>query len=299
MQDQKIKFKLNKTYGFYEVFPKPTDKELIDYYEGKYYQDENGSYNHYYELNELNYFKNKIAQKDFVVDKILEKNNKSTLLDIGCGEGFTLNYYHKKGLSVLGLDFSDFGLNTNNPHLKPYLLQGDIFKKIQKLVSEKKKFDVLWMGNLLEHVIDPENLIQQCLKLISDKGVLVIEVPNDFSEFQLKMLEEEKIISKYWEAYPDHISYFSYQSLKKLMESNGWKTQKIISDFPVEWYLANPSSNYNKNKNIGKSAHESRMFIENFLHSNQSIKLDDLTNFYESMAKIGQGRQLIGFFTKQ
>ena len=78
------------------------------------------------------------------------------------------------------------------------------------------------------------------------------------------------------------------------MESNGWKTQKIISDFPVEWYLANPSSNYNKNKNIGKSAHESRMFIENFLHSNQSIKLDDLTNFYESMAKIGQGRQLIG-----
>tara|TARA_B110000971_G_scaffold215544_1_gene249216 strand:+ start:722 stop:964 length:243 start_codon:yes stop_codon:yes gene_type:complete len=28
-------------------------------------------------------------------------------------------------------------------------------------------------------------------------------------------------------------------------------------------------------------------------------KLDDLINFYESMAKIGQGRQLIGFFTKK
>ena len=83
------------------------------------------------------------------------------------------------------------------------------------------------------------------------------------------------------------------------MEKNGWNTEKIISDFPIEWYLANPKSNYTKDKKIGKSAHESRMFIENFLNNSLTNKFDDLINFYESMAKIGQGRQLIGFFTKK
>ena len=299
MKDKNIEFKINKSFGYYEVSPKPTEEELKGYYKYKYYQDELATYTNTYNLNELNYFKNKIAQKDFVIDKIIKSNNKNNLLDIGCGEGFTMDYYYKKGWDVLGLDFSDFGLITNNNHLKSHLMQGNVFDEIQNLVLSGKKYDLLVMDNMLEHVVDPLNIIQQCSKLISDDGVLVIEVPNDFSEFQSELLVKNKIHKKYWQAFPDHISYFSYQSLKKIMEKSGWNTEKIISDFPIEWYLANPNSNYTKDKKVGKSVHESRMFIENFLNNSLINKFDDLINFYESMAKIGQGRQLIGFFTKK
>jgi len=41
------------------------------------------------------------------------------------------------------------------------------------------------------------------------------------------------------------------------------------------------------------------MFIENFLHENLTDRIADLINLYEAMAKVGQGRQLIGFFTKK
>ncbi len=197
------------------------------------------------------------------------------------------------------MDFSDFGLKINHPHLKSYLIQGDIFDEVQKLVLSGQKYDLVWMDNILEHVIDPVHLIQQCSRLTSEEGVLVIEVPNDYSDFQLKLLGAEKIISKYWEAYPDHLTYFSYQSFLNLLEANGWHKEKIISDFPIEWYLVNPHSNYANNKSVGKAAHHSRMFIENFLHENLTDRIADLINLYEAMAKVGQGRQLIGFFTKK
>jgi len=49
-------------------------------------------------------------------------------------------------------------------------------------------------------------------------------------------------------------------------------------------------------KNVGKEAHKARVFIENFLHKGNDTY--QIVNFYEMMAKIGQGRQLIGFFIK-
>ena len=91
------KIQINKSYGYYEVVPKPTNEELNTYYEDKYFQNERSTYAKYYNDEEITYFNNKIAQKDFIVKGIQGATKSSRILDIGCGEGFTLNYYHEKG----------------------------------------------------------------------------------------------------------------------------------------------------------------------------------------------------------
>lgn len=290
----------NKRFGYYEIIPKPSEEDLRNYYKDKYYQNGHGTYENYYEKEEVAYFRNKVAQKDYVVKKFLPISaNTRTLLDIGCGEGFTLSYYHKKGWVVTGVDFSDYGLKINHPHLLPYLKQGNIFEEIQELAEDELQFDIVWLDNVLEHVRKPESLIQQCYRLTKNGGLLVIEVPNDYSDFQETLLQTNKIQKKYWEAFPDHLNYFSYQSLKNICEYNGWKTKKVISDFPIEWYLADNHSNYVNTRQLGKEAHHARIFIENFLHNNQKNNPGNLINFYESMAKVGMGRQIIGFFAKK
>ncbi len=285
-------------YGYYEVTPKPTEEELRDYYSEKYYQDEMATYSNQYSEEERIYFWNKIVQKDFVVTQQLEQEGKKRLLDIGCGEGFTLDYYDKKGWDVTGVDFSDFGLRNNHPSLLDCLQHGDLFEQVDRLVKSEQRFDVVWLDNVLEHVLDPIKLLTQSLELTKNGGVLVIEVPNDYSSLQVALVDSGKVARKYWEAYPDHLNYFSFQSLRKICESNGWTTSKIISDFPIEWNLANPNSNYVNNKNVGKAVHNGRMFVENFLHRSNQSNMSELIDFYEAMAKVGQGRQLIGFFTK-
>lgn len=43
------KFEIKKnSFGYYEIFPKPTTEELKDYYNLKYYQNQSGNYRYDY-----------------------------------------------------------------------------------------------------------------------------------------------------------------------------------------------------------------------------------------------------------
>lgn len=298
---QNYSFIRNQQFGYYEIVPKPTDAMLKDYYQQKYYQNESANYRHEYNTAELNYFKNKIAQKEFMISNLLsadrDKQKQLTLLDIGCGEGFTLDYFQKNGWDVTGADYSDFGIIKMNPHLLTNFICGNIWNTLDEMIQANKKFDVLWLDNVLEHVVDPHNLLDKLHQLVDQNGVLVIEVPNDYTTFQLALLEHKQVEKKYWEAYPDHLTYFDRNSLISTCESCNWATGKVISDFPIEWFLANPHSNYVQDRSKGRLAHEARIFIENFIDAHAESK-SLVIDFFEAMSKIGQGRQLIGFFVK-
>ncbi len=86
-------FVKNKLHGYWEVEPKPSVEELRQYYEDKYYQNESAAYSHSYSEEEIEYFNTKIGQKDFTLSHILNSTQNQSLLDIGCGEGFTLEYF--------------------------------------------------------------------------------------------------------------------------------------------------------------------------------------------------------------
>jgi len=87
--------------GYYEVIDKPTQKELNDYYAKKYYQEAIGSYEQNYDQDELEYISIMIKQRAYVVEQLSGKTE-GTLLDVGCGEGFTLKHYADSGWEVRG-----------------------------------------------------------------------------------------------------------------------------------------------------------------------------------------------------
>ncbi len=291
--------KKNESHGFMEVIPKPSEEELNKYYAEKYYQQDKATYSHHYEKEELDYFSNKINEKWHIIDQYQKSQNLtySSLCDIGCGEGFTLNHFFQLGWDVHGIDFSAYGLNQQHPALSEFFTEGDIFETINDLVKSEKKFDVIWLDNVLEHVIAPNDLMQKCHQIVTENGILVVEVPNDFSKLQMALKNKEKIQTEYWVAYPDHLSYFSRESLASLGASCGWNCFRTMADHPIEYNLINDHSNYTIDRNKGKQAHKTRMFIDNFLHANNS--LEDIVSYYTSLSKLNQGRQIIAFFEKE
>ena len=59
-------------YGYYQLDPLPTESELANYYQSKYYQEECGSYNNTYTEDELSWIYQKIELKYSVLKKILK-----------------------------------------------------------------------------------------------------------------------------------------------------------------------------------------------------------------------------------
>ena len=289
---------LNK-YGFYEVEDKPSNEELQQYYAKKYYQDGNiSTYRHEYPKDEKAYFINKIDQKyHFLIDEgVLASDQTYSLLDVGCGEGFTLNFFKEKGWDVTGLDYSKDGCQRFHPDCLPNFIEGDIYQELQALIKEPRVFDVIWLDNVLEHVLDPLYLLEQLQGVVSNGGVLIIEVPNDFSVVQQHLYNKGMLKEQNWVVVPDHLSYFNREGLVNICAAAGWKNEGIMSDFPIDWFLFNEHSNYYQNRHMGKAAHHARVELENILHQTSPQKTIQL---YKALADLGMGRQLIGFFRKK
>jgi 2-polyprenyl-3-methyl-5-hydroxy-6-metoxy-1,4-benzoquinol methylase len=281
--------------GYHELKDKPAKHVLKAYYEERYYQESVRTHRPTYSPQELLYRENKCTQKRMLVESIwgADKSVKPSLLDVGAGEGFVMDHFARAGYDVHGMDFSSHGCNNHHPHLLDRLACGDIEELIQQAVNANDAYDLLILDNVLEHLLEPGQLLTGVAQLLRPNGLLIIEVPNDFSMVQNHLLAEGRIPRPYWVASPDHISYFNADGLNALLDQHGFAVQTMLADFPIDLFLFNDKTNYVTDATAGKACHQARIEIENLMHArNPQATLD----MYAAMAKLGVGRQIMGVY---
>jgi len=268
---------------------------LENYYANKYFQEAKGSYELEYTEEELRYFRAKLVQRFAVLERSLSPKvaaNGGTLLDVGCGEGFALAFFREKGWTVKGFDFSSAGIKSKNPGCADALVAGDIFGLLKAEMSAGRRYDVVWLQNVLEHVIDPLDLLAMLRALVAPEGVVVVTVPNDCSITQRAALDHNHIDQSFWVAPPDHLNYFDHASLLNTSRETGWECLEMLADFPVDWFLFHPGSNYIRNKAVGKAVQRARVQLENVIHAQP---LEDVLRYWSAAAKLGIGRGITAF----
>jgi 2-polyprenyl-3-methyl-5-hydroxy-6-metoxy-1,4-benzoquinol methylase len=292
MQNSKL-ISLNR-WGFYQLVDLPTEEELADYYSQQYFQTE-GAYELAYDDDELLHIQDKLRLKYTLLFPFLPNDHKPSLLDIGCGEGYTLPFFSNMGWRVVGADHSDFALRQHNPGFLDSFELGAFPEVVRRLRSKSMQFDVIWLDNVLEHVRNPFSLLDECLHLAVSDGLLLVDVPNDYSRLQQCAVQNGLATDNFWVALPDHLSYFNIEGLKNIAAEAGWTLLRAVSDFPIDFNLFNPAANYAQNKHVGKDAHKQRKSLEHlFVEISEAKTLD----VYEALAKMGIGRSIIAVFKK-
>jgi SAM-dependent methyltransferase len=283
-------------WGFFRLSELPDDESLREYYTSQYFQQQK-EYTFERSEEEMAYIKMRFELKLHAVQSLDNSNDKiaKKALEIGVGEGFNLNYLRNNGYSVKGFDFSKYAAVRSNPDLVPFLHEGDIDEFFASLMNDGEKFDLIWLDNVLEHVRDADKFIEQIAMLLVSGGRLFIEVPNDFSATQNKLFEEKIVDSAYWISVPDHINYFNKNGLKNLCMEYGLKSELFFSDFPIDFSLFNPDTNYRANPSRGKNCFNSVVQIESLFHS---LGMDAYLELTSTMAENGLGRCICGVFRK-
>lgn len=277
-------------FGYYSVIDMPNQEDLKNFYENKYFQNDGMRYDHTYTHDELTFMENKAKVADYILNIINNKPKKS-ILDVGSGEGFFAKYFFSQTHSIKTLDFSSFAISHHNPELIETLQQGDIFDSLDDVINNQEKYDLINLSNVLEHVIDPIELLGKLKLLLQNDSLLRISVPNDYSEFQNFLLEKEYTTNT-WLCPPEHLHYFTFESLKNLLISLDYDIEVCMGEFPIELFLTNKESNYVHDTTKGKAAHTSRVETDNFLF-NQGI--EPYINFYKASAQLGFSRQIVIF----
>ncbi len=243
--------------GYYYVHPLPSEEELSLYYKGKYYQENKVvTYSSTYSSIELEILSIDAKISDYIFSKKYKIKTKN-LLDIACGEGFFIKNMYDLKWNVKGADYSSFGLKNHNPHFLEKAIYGDLYSILDNLIDNNEKFNFINLGNILEHVLDPIRLLNKCYQLLDNKSYLRVKVPNDFSTFQEFLINKYKI-KKYWLCPLDHLSYFNFESLEEILKYCNLKVDLMHGDFPIEFFLQHPMSNYIEKK-VGNKAHISRL----------------------------------------
>jgi len=283
-------------YGYFELAEKPTPERLSEYYAAKYYQQSVRTHQHKYEADELLFRKNKLEQKRLKVESLLDPNEaQRQFLDIGSGEGFALAHYAQCGWEVTGMDYSSFGCTMHHPDLRDRLLVGDLNELMNQLKEAKERYQLILMDNVLEHVLEPLDVLRTVRELMVPGGILIVEVPNDFSALQMSLLDSGRIPSPFWVVSPDHVSYFNHEGLRALAADAGLQQCALMSDFPIDFALCNENTNYVVDKSKGKSCHRARVELDNLIHK---LSPEGATRLYEALGSLGLGRQIISFFRR-
>ena len=259
--------------GFLSIKNMPTNEEIERFYEEHYFQDQKTRPKSY----QLDYDERERKHIDLMNDLCFQSiysvrpqwnQSPGTLLEIGVGEGFTLSRAEFHGWKVHGVDFGDFGLKKFNPKLLNILEKGNILKILKNYQEQNKKFDVIIIKNVLEHVVKPRELLKILGSLLSENGILVITIPNDFSKLQLRAYELGHINEKFWLVPPQHLHYFNTENIRPFIEENNFSVIDMYSSFPIDFFLFHSGSNYIVNEKNSKHAHRARIELEILMAEN-------------------------------
>lgn len=169
------------------------------------------------------------------------------LLDYGCGLGFFLDAAYDHGFEVEGIEFNAYARDYIRKRYRYPVFGPDE-------MGRGEKYDVITMFDVIEHLHEPFETIDQLRGLLNENGVLLLltmDCTSVTSRLLGKRLEDFRRIR-------EHLYFFDRANLSSILEKHGFevlKTESIGHNFefkllasrtraalpaigaPFEWFL--------------------------------------------------------------
>lgn len=209
------------------VFPTPSKEVLEKIYEEDYFSNKGKS-----EFGYTDYDKDKEPMRlvfELYLDKLSRLTSGRNIFDVGAATGYFLDIAKKDGWHTYGSEISTYG-KEEGEHRGHTMYLGSL-----RDVSCNTKMDVITMWDVLEHVDDPIAYVRDAKELLGSKGIIAINTVDASSLWA-------RIMGMKWHLIvpPEHLNYFSRESLVRLLEAEGFEIleiKKIGKSFSLPYIL--------------------------------------------------------------
>ena len=183
---------------------------------------------------EIKYATNGIdtANLNSVYGKVIrDVTSNSNVLDVGCYAGETgAALVKEKACTVTGVDYDENALElAKNKNVYKDLKRIDLNDfEISQIIDQQGIFDFILLCDVLEHIYEPNNLLQKLKILLKPEGIIIISVPNiAHGGIKLKLLNNLFEYTKTGLLDYTHIKFFTLNSLVHMLNNNGLLIQKM------------------------------------------------------------------------
>ena len=263
VSNKKFDLLYNSNLDMLETFPQPKEGDLAQYYESENYISHTDSKKSFidklYQIVKKHTLKNKLK-----LINSFETEGKN-ILDIGCGTGDFLSVCKRDAWNVVGIEPNEKARTLANIKLfgnSPSQVLSDVIQ------INSKKFDVITLWHVLEHIPDLATYISTLKMLLKPTGVLVVAVPN-FKSYDAAYYKQ------FWAAFdvPRHLWHFSQKAIQLLFSKAEMKLVKII---PMKFDAFYVSLLSEKNKN-GNTNYLKAFFV-GFLSNIKALKTKEYSS---------------------
>ncbi len=157
--------------------------------------------------------KNQILRYFELINKRFPPAFKGKALDIGCATALGLSLFRSRGWDVVGLDPSPKCVELSKKYYDVRVINGFFSPQ---LLEKEKPFDLIILCHVLEHLLQPDKVIKELGDLLSEEGVVYIEVPNLLKPYAPKC---------YFGF--EHVNFFTPTSLANIAEANGFAVDSL------------------------------------------------------------------------
>lgn len=175
----------------------------------------------------MNWTKAVSPDRNEVIYDLMRKEEK--YLDIGVGEGKLLLLAQNKFIHTYGIDISNIRIK-NLKTRKEYAVSSLSVQSIEDTTSFKNNFfDAITLVAVLEHVFDPNRVLQEIHRILKPGGRLYIEVPNIGWVYpRMSLLFGHFPITSTDPGFDGgHIHYFEKHNLTKLLRENSFIVEHV------------------------------------------------------------------------
>lgn len=179
----------------------------------------------------------------------------ASILEVGSGSGLLMEALRDFGSSSWRLSANDFnGDRLARLKAKGVELKIGDFEKLEF----SDKYDCIIMNQTIEHLYDPDSVIEKCAQVLKQGGFLIIETPNyqslDFFLFR----------KKYWGGYhiPRHFHIYNPKTLTNHLHKHNFRvenTQFLLS--PSFWIQSLHHFFFDKNIPLHKIITVNNLFL--------------------------------------
>jgi 2-polyprenyl-3-methyl-5-hydroxy-6-metoxy-1,4-benzoquinol methylase len=140
------------------------------------------------------------------------------LLELGCACGFLLVAARERGFTVQGIEPSTWAAAHARAAHGLDVKTGSL----ETVAIPSASCDVAVMADVIEHLADPRQTVRQISRVLRPGGRLLLLTPDIGSPVARLMGP------RWWGLLDDHYFYFSRQTLRRLLEAEGFAVERIV-----------------------------------------------------------------------
>ncbi|MBN2895952.1 MAG: class I SAM-dependent methyltransferase [Campylobacterales bacterium] len=185
-----------------------------------------------YQAKEEGYFLN-IRRE--LLELIPDHLRHGSILEVGAGSGETLRYAKEHGYAdhIYGIEL------TYRQNVVDDINQFDafIFGNIEdlNLEFEPEQFDIIICADVLEHLINPAEVLKKLKKYLKNGGIIISSIPNFRAWSNLKKIciDGDFRYTTHGILDETHLRFFCKKNIEELFQKNGYTVINNISNIDI------------------------------------------------------------------